>query len=381
MGTDSTIEVTTVSRENIGEDKLRADETHEGEIAAVSHVRTPQKVNLRALDHDELVAFMAELGEPSFRAKQVEDWILKKNVRSFDDMTNLSKALRAKLSERASLGGVTLATKQESEDGTRKYLLKFADGVSVECVGMPSKDRLSVCVSTQACCAMGCLFCATGKSGFKRNLTPAEIYDQVAFVAEDFGHRATSVVLMGQGEPFANYDNTLEAMRLLNSPDGLGIGARHITVSTSGLVPQIRSFSHEPEQFCLAVSLHSARQELRNELMPGVRKHSLKRLHDAMADYVNRTKRRPTYEYAMIAGVNDTEEDLTALIDFTKGTLCHVNLIRLNELPGSRFKPSSEEKIERFKKVLTAYGVETTIRESRGNDIDAACGQLRQRRG
>lgn len=338
------------------------------------------KVNLRKLDHDGLVAFMAELGEPAFRAKQVEDWVLKKNVRSFDEMTNLSKALRATLSEKATLGGVKELAKQVSADGTRKYLLAFDDGVSVECVGMPSGDRLSVCVSTQAGCAMGCLFCATGKSGFKRNLTAAEIFDQAAHVAEDFGQRVTSIVLMGQGEPFANYDNTLEAMRLFNSPEGLGIGARHITVSTSGLVPQIRSFSHEPEQFCLAVSLHSARPEVRNELMPGVKKHSLQRLHDAMKDYTDRTKRRPTYEYAMIAGVNDTEPDLTALIDFTKGTLCHVNLIKLNELPGSRFKPSSDDRIERFKNVLTKYGVETTIRESRGNDIDAACGQLRQRK-
>lgn len=341
--------------------------------------RRGPKADLTAMDHDQLVAFMESIGQPSFRAKQVEDWVRHKNVRSFDEMTNLSKALRAQLADVATLGGVTEVARQESLDGSRKYLLAFDDGVSVECVGMPNGDRLAVCVSTQAGCRMGCRFCATGEAGFTRNLTADEIYAQAAHVGQDFGQRVTSVVLMGQGEPFNNYDETLAAMRLMNSEDGLGIGARHITVSTCGVVQQIRRFASEPEQFGLALSLHSAVPETRNLLMPGVRKHSLKRLHDVMKDYTEKTHRRPTYEYAMIAGVNDDEPHLDALVDFCRGTLCHVNLIPFNEHSGSKLKPSSEERIDRFVKVLEGVGVETTVRRSRGTDIDAACGQLKQR--
>lgn len=340
-----------------------------------------KKVNLTTLSHDELVSFLKEMGQPAFRAKQIEEWVLQKNVRSFDAMTNLPKHLREQLAERATLGGVTEIARQESEDGSRKYLLAFEDGVSVECVGMPTNNRLAVCVSSQAGCAMGCRFCATGAAGLTRSLTADEIFAQAAHVGNDFGQRVTSVVLMGQGEPFANYDEVLKAMRLMNSEEGLGIGARHITVSTCGIVPQIRRFASEPEQFGLAVSLHAAIPATRNLMMPGVRKHSLKRLHDVMADYTDKTHRRPTYEYAMIAGVNDDEEHLDALVDFCQGTLCHVNLIGLNETPGSKLKPSSPERMERFVKRLGQVGVEATIRKSRGADIDAACGQLKQRLG
>lgn len=342
--------------------------------------RTTPKPNLAELSHDELVAFLGSLGEPAFRAKQIEDWIFSKNVRSFEAMTNLSKVLRQKLSEAATLGGVTEVARQESSDGSRKYLVAFDDGISVECVGMPHGDKLSACVSTQAGCRMGCLFCATGQGGFTRNLTADEIYAQAAHIAQDFGTRVTSVVLMGQGEPFANYDATIEAMRLMNNSAGLGIGARHITVSTCGIIPGIRALSQEPEQFGLAVSLHSAVPETRNILMPGVKKYSLKRLHDAMKDYTEKTHRRPTYEYAMIRGINDDEAHLDALVDFCMGTLCHVNLIALNHLPGSKLEPSEPERMDAFVRRLSKAGVETTVRQSRGADIDAACGQLKQRK-
>ena len=340
---------------------------------------TTPMLDLRSLSHEELVALMAELGMPAFRAKQVEEWVWKKHVSSFDEMTNLSKALRTELAERCTLGGVTETARQVSTDGSRKYLLQFADGVQAECVGMPTRNRLSVCISTQAGCRMGCVFCATGQGGFTRSLTANEMYDQVSHVADDFQTRASSVVFMGQGEPFANYDETLAALRLLNSPDGAGIGARHLTVSTCGIVPMIRRFSKEPEQFTLAVSLHFAVQATRNVLMPGVRKYSLGRLHEVMGEYVERTGRRPTYEYALIGGVNDNAVELEALCDFTRGTLAHVNLIQLNDLEGSKLKPSTAEKADMFVRALARVGVEATVRNSRGNDIDAACGQLSQK--
>lgn len=338
-----------------------------------------EKRDLRALSHKELVALFEEMGQPKFRAKQVEEWIWEKGVSSFDDMTNLPKTLRTQLAEQCTLGGVHEVACQRSSDGSRKYLLGFGDGTAVECVGMPSGTRLTVCASTQAGCGMGCAFCATGAAGLTRSLTAGEIFDQVVHVRDDFGARVTGVVMMGQGEPFANYDATLEALRRLNSPHGLGIGARHLTVSTCGIIPMITRFSREPEQFTLAVSLHSAVQRTRDALMPGVKRYSLLRLYDAMGEYVERTGRRPTYEYALIKGVNDSDEELTYLCDFCRDTLCHVNIIQLNEVPGSKFQPASERRANDFIRRLASVGVEATIRQSRGADIDAACGQLRQR--
>lgn len=339
------------------------------------------KRSLRDLSHKELVEAVAELGQPAFRTKQIESWLWEKGVTSYDEMTNVPKTLRVALAERYALGGATQDAVQHSSDGSRKYLLRYEDGTSVECVGMPSGTRLAVCVSTQAGCAMGCAFCATGAAGLTRSLTANEIYEQVLHVRDDFGTRVTSVVMMGQGEPFANYEATLSALRRLNAPTGLGIGARHLTVSTCGIIPMITRFAKEPEQFTLAVSLHSAVQRTRDLLMPGVRRYSLLRLYDAIGEYADRTGRRPTYEYALIKGINDTDEELTYLRDFCRDTLCHVNLIQLNEVPGSKFQPSSPRRAEDFVRVLASVGVEATIRNSRGSDIDAACGQLRQRMG
>ena len=344
--------------------------------------RNPESAALRdvhELTHGELAALLAELGQPAFRAKQVKDWVWARNARSFDEMTNLPKALREELAVRLTLGAPVEVARQASADGSRKYLLRLSDGVCVECVGMPSGSRLAVCASTQAGCAMGCAFCATGSAGLTRSLTDAEIYEQVMHVRDDFGSRVTSVVLMGQGEPFMNYDATLSALRRLNSPEGAGIGARHLTVSTCGVIPQIMRFANEPEQFTLAVSLHSAVQRTRNALMPGVRKYSLINLYNAMGEYVNKTGRRPTYEYALIGGINDTESELQALCDFCEGTLAHVNLIQLNEVEGSKLKPSKPERAQDFVRALARVGVEATLRNTRGADIDAACGQLKQR--
>ena len=343
------------------------------------HASTHALTDLRALSHTELVELLKDMGQPAFRARQIESWVWEKGVVSFDNMTNLPKTLRAALAERATLGGVQELACQRSADGSRKYVLSFVDNVAVECVGMPTGTRLTVCASTQAGCGMGCSFCATGAAGLTRSLAAGEIYDQVMHVRNDFGTRVTGVVMMGQGEPFANYEATLAALRKLNSPNGMGIGARHLTVSTCGIIPQITRFSKEPEQFTLAVSLHSAVQRTRDMLMPGVRRYSLLRLYDAMGEYADRTGRRPTYEYALIKGVNDSDEELAYLCDFCRDTLCHLNIIKLNEVPGSKFQPASEHRANDFVRRLGSVGVEATIRQSRGADIDAACGQLRQR--
>ena len=342
--------------------------------------RTDRARDIRLLDLEELQNLVKELGQPAFRAKQLNEWIHEKNACSFDEMTNLPVAMREKLSERFSFNVPVELVKQVSKDGSRKYLLQFADGVSVETVGMPNRNKLAVCISSQAGCAMGCAFCATGLAGLSRSLTAQEMVDQVLHVSRDFGERVTSVVFMGQGEPFANFDATIDALRALNDPDGLAIGARHLTVSTCGVIPGIRRFAELPEQFTLAISLHSAVQGTRNQLMPGVKKYTLPRLHEAIQLYVEKTGRRPTYEFAMIDGINDTNPEMQALIDFCAGTLCHVNLIQLNNIPDSPFRPSPIEKVETLQRRLTMHGVETPIRNSRGSDIDAACGQLKQRR-
>lgn len=339
---------------------------------------TTGKLDLRSMTHGQLQELMSELGQPAFRVKQIEGWVWRKNVSSLDEMSNLPKTLRHALQDRVTLDSAEEIARQLSADGSRKYLLRFPDGVSVECVGMPSKGKLTVCASSQAGCGIGCAFCATGMSGLTRSLSAGEIYEQVMHVRDDFGRRVTSVVLMGQGEPFANYTETLAALRRLNSPDGAGIGARHLTVSTCGIIPMIKRFANEPEQFTLAVSLHSAVQRTRDMLMPGVKKYSLIHLYDIMNEYVKKTGRRPSYEFALIRGVNDSDNEIAALCDFCRDNLAHVNLIMLNEVKGSKFQPSTNERAREFVRRLTSVGVEATIRDSRGSDIDAACGQLRQ---
>ncbi len=339
---------------------------------------TTGKLDLRSMTRGQLQELMSELGQPAFRVKQIEEWVWRKNVSSLDEMSNLPKTLRHVLQDRVTLDSAEEIARQLSADGSRKYLLRFPDGVSVECVGMPSKGKLTACASSQAGCGIGCAFCATGMSGLTRSLSAGEIYEQVMHVRDDFGRRVTSVVLMGQGEPFANYTETLAALRRLNSPDGAGIGARHLTVSTCGIIPMIKRFANEPEQFTLAVSLHSAVQKTRDMLMPGVKKYSLIHLYDIMNEYVNKTGRRPSYEFALIRGVNDSDNEIAALCDFCRDNLAHVNLIMLNEVKGSKFQPSTNERAREFVRRLTSVGVEATIRDSRGSDIDAACGQLRQ---
>lgn len=327
----------------------------------------------------ELPSLMKELGQPSFRAQQLTEWLYQRHASSYDEMTNLPAALRAALSERFPLTTSEIVNRQVSRDGTRKYLIEFDDGIRVETVAIPSRggDRLTVCFSTQAGCAIGCAFCATGREGFARNLTPGEIVDQVLIAQDDMGKRVTNVVGMGQGEPFLNYDNTMAALRILNNKKGLEIGARHISVSTCGILPGIERFSEEPEQFTLAVSLHAARQGVRDLLMPNVARFKLGNLKSALQEYIAKTNRRVTLEYIMIDGVNDADEDLKALQKFCANLLCHVNLIPINAIEGSVFQPSEPETINRWLNAIQKKGTEATLRDSRGSDIDGACGQLK----
>lgn len=341
--------------------------------------RIPEAVGVKALDTLGIAALMTELNQPRFRSAQVVRWIYGRGARSFEEMTDLPAGLREELAGRLAFPTPRVVDKQTSADGTRKYLLELGDGATVETVGLPADGRLTVCFSTQAGCAMGCSFCATGASGFTRDLGAGEMVDQLRVVAEDFGSRVTNGVAMGQGEPFANYDATLGALRLMNSADGMGVGARHLTVSTCGLVPGIRRFADEPEQFTLAVSLHSAIQETRDRLMPGVRGTHLPSLRDALADYGQSTGRRPSLEFSLIDGVNDSEAELEALIGFCREMLVHVNLIPINAVAGSGFGRAGQPRIAEFERRLRAAGIEASIRTERGADIDAACGQLRQR--
>ena len=334
---------------------------------------------VKAFDRQGLQDLMAELGEPRFRAKQLERWLYGRGAHSFAQMTDLPADLREALAGRLALPFPTIVDRQQSEDGTRKYLVELGDGESVEVVGLPTKDRLTVCFSTQVGCGMGCSFCATGLSGLTRSLGPGEMVDQVRLVGEDFGERVTNAVAMGQGEPFANYDAVLAALRFMNASDGPGIGARHLTVSTCGLVAGIQRLTLEPEQFTLAISLHSAVQGTRDRLMPGVRGVPLSELREALVEYAVETGRRPSLEYALIRDVNDTDAELAALITFARGLLVHVNLIPVNRVAEAGLMRTGVHRANEFARGLQDAGIPVTVRTERGADIDAACGQLRQR--
>ena len=337
------------------------------------------KPSIKAYTLPQLEALMRDLGQPAFRAKQLYEWLYKHGASSYDQMTNLSLQLRSALAEGYSLGFSVIQDKKTSKDGTIKYLLSYDDGVCVETVAIPSrnKERLTVCFSTQAGCAIQCAFCATGQEGLTRNLLPGEMVDQVIAVRNDIGRRVTNIVGMGQGEPFLNYDNVIAALRICNDPKSLGIGARHISVSTCGIIPGIDRFSNEPEQFTLAVSLHAASQTVRDSLMPKVSSFSLDNLKSALRRYIRKTKRRVTLEYLMIKGVNDSSEDLAKVKSFCSGLLCHVNLIPVNPVPGVPFKPSPQRTMNEWVSELQKSGTETTIRDSRGADVHGACGQLK----
>lgn len=338
--------------------------------------------DIKTFTYEELARIVEELDQPSFRTKQLFQWLYFHHVDSYEEMTNLPASLRESLAQTYPLRTGKVVNRRISSDKTRKYIIEFHDGARVETVAMPSTssdgtERLSICFSTQVGCPMECSFCATGKEGFTRNLTSGEMIDQIFIAQRDMGIRVSSLVAMGQGEPFLNYESTIAALRVANSPLSLNIGARHITISTCGIVRGILKLSEEPEQFTLAVSLHSAEQKVRDRLMPAMAQTPLSGLKDALLEYREKTNRRVTFEYIMIKGVNDTDRALEHLLSFCKGMLCHVNLLPMNKVSGSPYQPSDERTMRLWVASLEQRGIETTVRNSRGSDIAGACGQLK----
>ena len=334
-----------------------------------------EKTDLLSLDAEELENFITGLGEPKFRAGQVANWV----ARGIDipEMTNLSKALREKLAECAYVTQVKTLVHQKSSDGTEKFLFAFPDGQSSECVLMRYHHGNSACISTQIGCRMGCAFCASTRNGLVRSLTPGEMLGEILAITRESGERVSSIVLMGTGEPLDNMENVLKFIRLVTSPDGVNIGARHISLSTCGIVPKIDKLAEKKLQITLSVSLHAPTDEKRSKLMPINNAYNLSELMPACKRYFEKTGRRISFEYAMIRDVNDTEADARALSTLMQGMHAHVNLIPLNYVKESAFVPSTRHSVDRFCEILGENGVNVTVRRRLGSDIDAACGQLR----
>jgi 23S rRNA (adenine2503-C2)-methyltransferase len=336
------------------------------------------------LNLSTLQSLLENWGGPSYRARQLWEWLYVHLSDSFDQMTNLPLSLRERLASETSIGAPQVVDTLQSSDGdTRKDLLRLADGETVEAVLMRYERRRTACISTQVGCAIGCPFCATGQMGFCRDLTSGEIVAQALHFARELqaeNERLTNVVLMGMGEPLANYDASLAAIRRLIDPGGFKLGQRHITLSTVGLVPGIKRLAEEGLQITLAISLHAATDKLRARLVPINRRYGLDVLFKACHHYVERTGRRVSFEWALIAGVNDTPEQAQALADRLKGLLAHVNLIPLNPSPAYAGRRSSDERIAAFTAVLKRHHVPYSVRVRRGVEIQAGCGQLRQRR-
>jgi 23S rRNA (adenine2503-C2)-methyltransferase len=329
----------------------------------------------------ELESRLSEWRQPAYRARQVWEWVYGRGVSDFGQMINLPASLRDLLQATFSLDPFTPVAESLSSDGqTRKLALRLPGGEAIETVWMRYETRESVCVSTQAGCAMGCVFCATGQGGLRRNLTAGEIVAQVLTFSRTLGAdggRVSNVVFMGMGEPFANYDAVWKAVRILTDPAGLGLGARRLVISTVGSIPGIQRFAGEKSQVRLAVSLHATDDALRNRLVPINQKYPIGPLMDSLHDYVNKTGRRLTFEYALIAGVNDSTEQARALASLLKGLPAHVNMIPLNPTPDSPFRPSPGERVRQFQTILQDHNIPCTVRLGRGTDIQAACGQLR----
>jgi len=330
--------------------------------------------------HEELQQWMKDNDEPAFRADQVFDWLYVKRVKSFEDMTNLSKSLRSKLSSHFEFVTLTEITKFESRDGTVKFLFGLHDNHAIETVIMRHSYGNSVCVTTQVGCRIGCTFCASTLGGLKRNLTAGEIVAQVVTAQQMLdatGERVSSIVIMGSGEPFENYDATMAFLRNMIHEKGLNIGQRHITVSTSGIVPSIYKFADENTQINLALSIHAPNDKLRSKLMPVNRRYPFDDVIEAIRYYLDKTGRRLTFEYALIGGVNDQVEHAEELASVIKDMLCHVNLIPVNHVPERNYVRTPRNDIFAFAKVLENNGINVTIRREQGHDIAAACGQLR----
>ena len=333
--------------------------------------------DIKSMTQQELSLFFKELGEPAFRAKQAFTWLHRGAV-SFEDMTNLSKPLREKLAAQCFINAPVVARKQESRlDGTIKYLWELSDGNCIETVLMQYHHGNTVCISSQVGCRMGCAFCASTIAGKVRDLRPSEMLDQVLFTQLDSGREISNIVLMGIGEPLDNMDNVLRFLELVNHPDGLHIGMRHISLSTCGVVPGIDALAEKQLQLTLSVSLHAPDSETRSRIMPVNRAYDVERLFDACHRYFEKTGRRISFEYAMIDGVNDNDWQADLIAKKLRGMPGHVNLIPLNDVVESPYKPS--RRVAAFQKRLESHGITATVRRSLGGDIDASCGQLRRK--
>lgn len=335
--------------------------------------------NIKDYNLEELKQELISMGEKPFRAEQIFKWIYQDNVTSFDEMTNLSLELREKLKQNYTLCIFNILRKQESLDGTIKYLFDVLDGNAIETVLMKYHHGYSLCVSTQIGCKMGCKFCASTGIAFARNLSSGEIVEELLAVERDKNIKISNVVYMGIGEPLDNYDNVVNSIRIINNPKGINIGARHISVSTSGLVPNIYRLAEENIQCTLSISLHATNNEKRSSMMPVNNRYPIEELIKACKDYIAKTNRRISFEYALAKDNNDNLEDAKELVKLLKGMLCHVNLIPINKIENGAFDKSSNENIIKFRDYLNEHGIVATIRRELGSDIDAACGQLRRK--
>lgn len=328
---------------------------------------------------EELQSLMASWGEKPFRAVQLFDWLHGKKIKSIAEMTNLPAALRERMEKEAGLTTLRLHTCQISKDGTRKYLFVLPDGERVESVFMPYDYGHTVCVSSQVGCRMGCAFCASGLLGLSRNLLAGEMLEQVYRIEEETGKRIDHLVVMGMGEPLDNLENLIRFIRLISDPGGKNMSQRNITVSTCGLVPQIDALAREGLSITLALSLHAPTDELRQRIMPIAKKYSIRETLEACDRYFEATGRRMSYEYSLVRGSNDSEENALQLVRLLKGKNCHVNLIPVNPVTERGFQASGDQAVQRFQKILEKNGINATIRKKMGADIDGACGQLRRR--
>lgn len=336
-------------------------------------------IEISSLSLVELKEKIAQMNLPSFRAKQIYEWLHKKNVDSFDKMTNLDKALREKLSKDFYISMPEISTKLVSQiDGTRKYLFEFKDGECVESVLMRYKHGNSICVSTQVGCAMGCSFCASTKAGRVRNLSAGEILGQIYKTQNDIGERISHIVLMGIGEPLDNFQNVVKFLKMVSDADGLNISQRNISLSTCGIVPRIYDLAKLDLNITLSVSLHAPFDEMRSSMMPINKKYPIDELLTACRDYIAKTGRRISFEYSLIKGVNDSAQCAMALCELLRGMLCHVNLIPVNSIEDADYVKSDRKNIEDFKAIIERNKITATVRRKLGADINAACGQLRR---
>lgn len=337
-------------------------------------------INLLDYSCDDLKALAKDFGQPEFRGKQIYEWIYR-GADGFEDMTNIPKSFRQRLSQEATVNGVKICEKYISKiDETRKYLLELSDGNFIESVLMKYEYGYTICVSSQVGCKMGCKFCASTLNGWVRNLTAGEILGQIMCVQKDLGQRISNIVMMGIGEPLDNFDNVLKFIELVNAPGGLNIGQRHISISTCGLTDKIRELAERKLQITLLISLHAPDDERRTRIMPINNKYSITELMDACDFYIQQTGRRISFEYTLISGVNDNLAEADSLADLVRGKLCHVNLIPVNRVKETGFDKSSRQSVEKFRERLEKRGISATVRREMGSDINAACGQLRNQK-